>query len=419
MNHISKCLLSSIRKRTFQRCTFYTGPESFPDYTGSIRQDNTRTSKKTKDMYLRIKDLHEGKTFEDAKDKIVDAGEKKIFELDHTIYTNNPQKYHVEVKDKYFYDDSIIGNSVEAEESCSIGTMDPDFIMPEIQSLLYELIEREVNKVHAYKPGHLSSMPRVRLLTDEQLRKEIARKDDEAKMMMKVPPVMLERSEIEEVIAHDHQLDGYEDAKLVFTDISEDLPKNERMVVVRETDGLLRKARWGERDRMMQIYYPSPYRTMNKPRWVHDMSVPLNQNLHLNMLEQIYGEYEPDSVEYVQLTRKVYDHIDHNCLYHLIRSTRFYGSFVFYLAKHSNLDELLKYMINENLISHAAGLVKLFTLIKHDSATAKWQSTTKSEDDLDLINAYVDNDAVNRQALIICIETLKMNDQKQKITQSN
>ena len=45
-------------------------------------------------------------------------------------------------------------------------------------------------------------------------------------MMMKVPPVMLERSEIEEVIAHDHQLDGYEDAKLVFTDISEDLPKN-------------------------------------------------------------------------------------------------------------------------------------------------------------------------------------------------
>ena len=45
------------------------------------------------------------------------------------------------------------------------------------------------------------------------------------------------------------------------------------MVVVRETDGLLRKAGWDERDRVMQIYYPSPYRTMNKPRWVHDMSV--------------------------------------------------------------------------------------------------------------------------------------------------
>ena len=44
--------------------------------------------------------------------------------------------------------------------------------------------------------------------------------------MLRVPPVMIERKEIDEVIAHDHKLDGYEDAKLVFTDISEDLPKN-------------------------------------------------------------------------------------------------------------------------------------------------------------------------------------------------
>jgi len=365
-------------------------------------------------MYKRVKDLHDGKVFEDTRDKIVDAGAKKLFDLDHTIYTSNPQKYHVEVEDKYFYDDSIIGNSVEAKQSCSVGTIDPDFIKPEVQSLLSELIEREVNKVHSYKPGHLTSMPRVRLLTDEQLKQEIARKDEEAKTMLRVPPVMIERKEIDEVIAHDHKLDGYEDAKLVFTDISEDLPKNERMVVVRETDGLLRKAGWDERDRVMQIYYPSPYRTMSKPRWVHDMSVPLSQNLHSNMLEQIYGEYEPDSAEYVKLTRKVYDHIDQNCLYDLLRSNRFYGCFVFYLAKHSNLDGLLKYMINENLVSHAAGLIKLFTLVNRDSATAKWRGTTESEDDLELINVYVENDAVNKQALNGCIETLKLNYQNQK-----
>ena len=37
-------------------------------------------------------------------------------------------------------------------------------------------------------------------------------------------------------------------------------------------------------------------------------------------------------------------------------------------------------------MSHAAGLVKLFTLVNRDSATAKWRNTAESEDDLELIN---------------------------------
>ena len=37
-------------------------------------------------------------------------------------------------------------------------------------------------------------------------------------------------------------------------------------------------------------------------------------------------------------------------------------------------------------MSHAAGLIKLFTLVNQDSATAKWKGTTESEDDLELIN---------------------------------
>ena len=47
--------------------------------------------------------LDDGKVFEDTRDKIVDAGAKKLFDLDHTIYTSNPQKYHVEVEDSEFF----------------------------------------------------------------------------------------------------------------------------------------------------------------------------------------------------------------------------------------------------------------------------------------------------------------------------
>ena len=47
--------------------------------------------------------LDDGKVFEDTRDKIVDAGAKKLFDLDHTIYTSNPQKYHVEVEDSELF----------------------------------------------------------------------------------------------------------------------------------------------------------------------------------------------------------------------------------------------------------------------------------------------------------------------------
>ena len=39
----------------------------------------------------------------------------------------------------------------------------------------------------------------------------------------------------------------------------------ERFIVVRETDGVLRKATWKERDRLIQVYFPKEGRKLTVP----------------------------------------------------------------------------------------------------------------------------------------------------------
>lgn len=421
MSHIARNLIYRCHKNLIcARRSFYTGPESTPDYSGQMNQDNTLTAKKYRDIYQRVKDLHNGKEFTDSKETLVDCGDQMVYDLDHSILTKTPEKYHVEIKDKLTFDDRLIGNTIRTEdksveESFSVGKMDQDFIRPEVQDLLMSITERQPEKVHAFHPGHIKSMPRIRLLTDAQLKEEFERKDKEAKEILKMPPVMTERGEIDDVLAHDSCLDGYETAKLVFTDISEDLPNQERFIVVRETDGKLRKANWDERDRMLQIYYPKTQRTIFKPYWTEDLSIPFSNQFHLSMLEQIYGQYEADSPDYIRLTQAVYDNIDKDRLYDLLRSTRFYGCMVFYFAKHSSIDGLLRHIMNEQLLEHAAGLVKLFALIKQESKTAQIlneKDLMKGEDSLSMIKVYIENDASNIQALQLCMETFELNKQE-------
>ena len=63
----------------------------------------------------------------------------------------------------------------------------------------------------------------------------------------------------------DPAIQGYDSAKLVFTDITYGVHDRERIIVVREPDGVLREAEWEERDRMNIMYFPQKERTMETP----------------------------------------------------------------------------------------------------------------------------------------------------------
>lgn len=93
-------------------------------------------------------------------------------------------------------------------------------------------------------------------MTQAQLEEATRQAIEAAKVRLKMPPVLEERTPINDVLAEDKILEGTETAKYVFTDISYSIPHRERFIVVREPSGTLRKASWEERDRMIQIYFP-------------------------------------------------------------------------------------------------------------------------------------------------------------------
>lgn len=92
-----------------------------------------------------------------------------------------------------------------------------------------------------------------------------------------MPPVKYAQEIKPEVLEEDAELKGFLDPslKLVFLDATPGFDDNERMIVVREADGLLREADREERHRTNQIFYPVEERHMDMP--------PMFQEEHLTV----------------------------------------------------------------------------------------------------------------------------------------
>lgn len=105
---------------------------------------------------------------------------------------------------------------------------------------------------------------------------------------MQMPPVLEPRKPCDHVIVKDEKLNLFNttNTKYTFIDISMNVPNSvsdtrekickyrnfnyfvlkKRKIVVREADGTLRHASWKEREKMLQIYYPSEGRTFVMPK---------------------------------------------------------------------------------------------------------------------------------------------------------
>lgn len=161
--------------------------------------------------------------------------------------------------------------------------------------------------------------------------------EEEAQRLLKMPPVLPERQPIEDVLSEDKILEGMDTAKYVFTDITYNIPhrviitqsqglitlvtviesvtgtgvtwisvihrnqsylslyittdaesivfnfcsllhfKQERFIVVREPNGVLRKASWDERDRLIQVYFPREGRKLTAPPIFNEENLKVSQ----------------------------------------------------------------------------------------------------------------------------------------------
>lgn len=280
-------------------------------------------------------------------------------ELTHVRHvTSNTNVYSKYIY--YFHLLTLIYNSVVARKN------DPTkaFLDNEVQNLLKTLTRKDLSKVYKRRKlgqKHLEQ-PVYKFMTDSELQQALAETNAKADEILQMPPVLPVRDPRDRVISRDPALQGLETSRLVFTDITFGVPDSKRVIIVRETDGTLRDAEWELRDRMNQLYFPRAGRELTPPKMFSDefFKDVLERKEYEFILDRACTQFEPDDELYQKACSAVYEAINENCDFEKLRSTRHFGPFVFYLAWHKNIDNLLLDLIETSNIEEAGKLVALY-----------------------------------------------------------
>ncbi|XP_074449338.1 small ribosomal subunit protein mS22 [Larus michahellis] len=265
----------------------------------------------------------------------------------------------------------------------------PSFEDETVQNLLYKMTGLNLQKVFRPVKKELKP-PKYKLMTEAQLEEATRKAIEEAKEKLIMPPVLKEREPIDDVLAEDKFLEGTETTKYVFTDLTYSIPHRERFIVVREPNGVLRKATWEERDRMIQIFFPKEGRRVIPPVVFKDehLGTVFRQDRHEDILNMCIAQFEPDSPDYIRVHHRTYDDIEKHAKYDLLRSTRHFGGMVWYLVNRKKTDGLLIDMIQRDLLDDATSLITLYHMLHPECQSAKEAKERKLQG-VDLIKVFV------------------------------
>ncbi|XP_067851541.1 28S ribosomal protein S22, mitochondrial [Heptranchias perlo] len=280
-----------------------------------------------------------------------------------------------------------------APDTKATGIRKPQFMDGDIQSILTRITGLDLEKV--FKPvKEQLKPPTYKLMTNEQLEEARCKAVEAAKDYLRMPPVLNEREPIYDVLAEDKILEGLETAKYVFTDITYDIPHRERFVVVREPNGVLRKATWEERDRMIQVYFPRDGRRITPPPVFknENLLVVFTQDRYEDILDLCLLQFEPNSADYIRVHHQTYEDIDKHGKYDLLRSTRHFGGLVWYLVNRRKIDGLLIDMIQRDLMDDAVSVLQLYHMVHPDCQSSK-EANEQQAQSIDLIKIFSRTDS--------------------------
>ncbi|KAM7399713.1 hypothetical protein PAMP_018961 [Pampus punctatissimus] len=155
--------------------------------------------------------------------------------------------------------------------------------------------------------------------------------------------------------------------------MTDDQLEQERFIVVREPDGILRKASWEERDRLIQTYFPKGGRKITAPLIFMEENLKrvFSQDRHTDVLDLCLVQFEPDSSEYIRLHEATYEDLNKHGKYDLLRSTRHFGGMAWYLVNARRVDGLIVDMLKRELFQDAVSLVSLFHMVHPHSESAQ------------------------------------------------
>ncbi|XP_028144117.1 28S ribosomal protein S22, mitochondrial [Diabrotica virgifera virgifera] len=245
----------------------------------------------------------------------------------------------------------------------------PKFFNKDIQLLLREITRVDLTKVNQKIKlgGKGLEDPIYKFMTDDELKEAIEEAKQKSHELLQIPPVVAVRKPMTHVLSEDPALQGLEESKLVFTDITFGLKNIERIIVVREPDGTLREADWELRNRMNQLYFPQKERHIKPPRMFFGelLNNLLEHYEYKFILDRACVQFEPNDPEYQRVVSVTYQHVNDHEKFDLLRSTRHFGALTFFLVWNKNIDNLLLELIETSQIEEANILLKLYTKI-HD-----------------------------------------------------
>lgn len=266
------------------------------------------------------------------------------------------------------------------------------FVEKNVQKLLTDLTDIDLeHKVFRPRRTSIQQRSHFALMTDERLEKTRERMREEARRFLQFVPMKEPRQESVQILSKDTELKDFDTSKFVFTDITFDATDQDRTVVVREPDGTLRTANPEEHDRMNRTYYQKPNRPVNPPPLFSDpyLQQALEKNDHEFVLDWSCWFYEPDDPAFVRLSQLIFDRINETNKFHVITSTRHFGSFVFYLALNDDIPKLLNYFGSFGRLSDCANLVRLQKAVKPD-----WRVTiAQGDSDEKIVKDFIKQNA--------------------------
>ncbi|XP_013065162.2 28S ribosomal protein S22, mitochondrial-like [Biomphalaria glabrata] len=298
----------------------------------------------------------------------------------------------------------------------------PIFSDKKVQDLLFRITGYDYLKVAGPQKKKIS--PAVyKLLTDEEMQKDIDEAKERLKFRVQIPPFMNPRKRHLTPLIVDPDLAGFDTSSYVFVDVSFGLKDRQRSVLMRETNGDLRVAPWDVKERMNGIFNPRVGREYMKPKMFEEQFLEklIVQKKYLYILDRACCQFEPDDPDFIRTTRRVYNAINSMQDFDLLRSTRHFGSLAFYLAWNASIDDLLLDMINRDLLSDAGDLINLYCLIHPSSSCTQELSNVSGKDPDVCIQAYLKTDSKKKSQHELSLQAiLDARKAKQKLkTQTN
>lgn len=278
------------------------------------------------------------------------------------------------------------------------------FIQENVQKLLRDITRFEEGKLFARRTVQRFSTPKLMFMTDEHLQKAKQEAYEHAKARMQMPPVMAANNREPAILARDEDIVGYTKFRIMFVDISTGFSNRNRLMSVREPDGILREPTDEERSRLNNILYPAKSKSIDPPKLFEEKNLArlLGQKQYKFVLDKACVQFEPDDPRYVEITNKVYNYINEKNDFNLLRSTRHFGPMSLSLAYSKQADNLILEMLSKNLIEDAAKLVKIYNTC-HDLASP----ADDPIDDLRILRHYVENHSSRKYNLDLALQSFE------------